>query len=252
MKYPPNVERRHDPAHTHAEQALRNAPGWVIQAANKHRLRRGLPPLACQATARPMGASRATSPPAAKPVAVSVLVGICAPFVSRPCSTGRDARKLGERFTSSAWRSIIDETRSRVGNPLVLRAGHHDEALATMDGGAIDLRFDPLVGAWFVARATTLDSRRLRMLVDATFGCGVSVTFSKAMTKDVMTSRGVTVREIQSATLHDISLVPSAGDARALYEGARAYLAASDTPAAISAAFARAKDWATRYGLSRV
>jgi phage head maturation protease len=121
-----------------------------------------------------------------------------------------------------------------------------------MAGGAIDLRFDPLVGAWFVARATTLDARRLRTLVDNTFGCGVSVTFSRAMTKDVTTSRGVIVREIQSATLHDISLVPSAGDARALYEGARAYLAASDTPDSIAAAFARAKDWATRYGLSRI
>lgn len=254
MNYPAHVERRHDPAHTYAEQALRHAPEWVLKAVRENRARRGLPPLACTATAK-IGSSPRIAPPAtvkSKPTGHAVLVGICAPFASRPCTTPQDARQISERFSATAWRSIIEETRGRTIRPVVLRAGHDEEVLASMADGNIDLRLDPLVGAWFVARATTQDARRLRMLVDDVFGCGVSITFGAATARDVTTSRGLTVREILGARLADISLVPSAGDARAFYEGARAYLATGDTPEAIAAAFARAKDWATRYGLSRI
>jgi len=255
VKYPPNVERRYGdgtyPGDHYAEQALKHAPAWVLRCVRKHREARGLPPLPCTADARIAAAPRRSPPrPAAarsKSAPASVLVGIAAPFVSRPCSSGRDTRKIGERFAAMAWRSIIDDTRS-----LVVRAGHHGETVASMTDGGIELRLDPLVGLWFVAKPTATDARRLRMLVDDTFGCGVSVTFSRATTRDVTTSKGLVVREIEGARLHDIALIPTAGDARALYEGARAFLATDDSPAAVAAAFQRAKDWATRYGLARV
>ncbi|MFM7412566.1 MAG: hypothetical protein ACKO6E_05095 [Planctomycetota bacterium] len=148
MNYPPTVERRYGdgtyPGDHYAEQALKHAPAWVLRAVRDARERRGMRPLACTATARIGAAPRKSPPPTpaarSKSAPPCVLVGIAAPFVSRPCATGRDARQIGERFTATAWRSIIAAVQRRDGQALVLRTGHHGETVATSADGGIDPR----------------------------------------------------------------------------------------------------------------
>jgi hypothetical protein len=243
-----HAEQRHEISDDYAERALRHAPPWVIVKVNAARERRGLRPLAVTARA----GRGPIAVPAPKPVAMLTIAGVAAPFTSRPCASGRDPRMIGERFTAGAWRSIIDDVARGSVGPVVLRTSHHGAACASTADGSLDLRLDPLLGLTFIARAAARDASRLRVLLDDTFGTGVSVTFSRAVSRDMRTSAAVTVREIREARLHDISIVPSAGDARALYEGARAFAAADGSPAAVAAALDRARRWALRYGMARI
>jgi hypothetical protein len=234
----------------YAEQALRNAPAWVLAKVRAERERRGLPPLAMTAAAI-RGNVLAPAVITRKKTASTVLVGLAAPFVSKPVQVGNDQRQICERFSPEAWKAIVSEVSNGNGTALTLRGRHNGSAIASVASRTLEVHQDRLFGLWFVARLDSAAAHLYRA-VDDKFGCACSVTFSHAKYSTAKNSRGLPLRMITAAKLHDISLVASVGDERAAYEGARCFIAASDSREHVAAALERAKDWATRYGMGRM
>ena len=157
-----------------------------------------------------------------KQSAIGWVAGMCAPGLSAPVYSERDAERLPEQFTPRCWQQILREIKA--GKQVKLTLGHHGKTLASTP---LDLMFRLHnvfgMGLRFSARLNcgVLPAAAASALLGG--GCGVSIGFGKP--KGWMTERsGIgRVRVIDECVLDHIAIILPGSGQKAAYVGARCF-----------------------------
>ena len=158
-----------------------------------------------------------------KQSAIGWVAGMCAPGLSAPVYSERDAERLPEQLTPECWQHILRDIKAGT-RAIKLTLGHHGKTLASTP---LDLMFSLHgvfgMGLRFSARlnAGALPSAAANALLSG--GCGVSIGFGKP-TGWITERSGIgRVRIINECVLDHIAIIVPGGGQKAAYVGARCY-----------------------------
>lgn len=151
------------------------------------------------------------------------IAGMCAPGLSLPVYSERDAERLPEQFTPECWRNILRDIKAGT-RPIKLTLGHYGKTLASTPADlmfrlhgvfGMGLRFSARLGAGVLPAAAA------NALLGA--GCGVSIGFGKPKGWIAERSGVGRIRVINECVLDHIAIIVPGSGQKASYVGARCY-----------------------------
>ncbi len=173
-------------------QATRNAPAHVKRAIDRERQRHGEAPL--------WNVERRSRVPTHM-----VLVGACAPGISKPVLCANDGLRLVEMMAPSAYEHSLRMVRARAVN-VDLREGHDGEPIVDTKSGGLEFLSGSGTGLMLVARVP-FKRANATMLANALAGTmRLSIGFVPRRT-EIIKHNGRKVRSFREVELHHVAVL---------------------------------------------